>query len=256
MRDCQPATACCQPRRRLHQATLIACEPWEPPKIRTRGGSRAALLRAFGKELWTDRIACDKSPPPEVAHRRLEGHRGRTHHPRQHAVREPRHRVLLEQQRRDPPRRGEREHRPRAVAPDPDHEVRPSPRQDPPRVERAQRQQRQPAHQRRARHPLESRAPQHVELEAFARHHARLDAARRARERDHRVRTAAQQLARHRDPRVEMPAGPSPGDHDPQRCHASAVGSAVVTTCALDACCDTLSRMPTPIRLISSDDPP
>ena len=73
-------------------------------------------------------------------------------------------------------------------------------------------------------------------------------------------RHAALQLARDRDPRIQVPPGSSPGDDDAGRRHASGFAMAIESACvppfADDVCCDTLSKIAIPIRLMSSDEPP
>ena len=51
-------------------------------------------------------------------------------------------------------------------------------------------------------------------------------------------------------------AGPAAGDHGADRLHASCAVIAVVTMCVDAACCDTFNRIPIPIRLMRSDEPP
>ena len=66
MRDCQPAGVGCQPRRRLHHGHVDRVRALGAPKDQN---PRRAVVRRRGsqiKELGTNRIACDKAPPPEV----------------------------------------------------------------------------------------------------------------------------------------------------------------------------------------------
>ena len=73
------------------------------------------------------------------------------------------------------------------------------------------------------------------------------------------LRLPPQNLPRHGDPRIEMPAGSTAGYHDARRGHAFdafIAGSAVVTTCVDEACWRDVQRIPIPIRLMSSDEPP
>src|SRR5690606_4628847 len=91
----------------------------------------------------------------------------------------------------------------------------------------------------------QARAANHVELEPLARHHARLDAGFGARKRHARVDEPLQ-LPSDGNAGIQMAAGSAARDN---HCHASRHPGAV-------PCCETLSRMPMPIRLISSDDPP
>jgi hypothetical protein len=127
-------------------ATLIACAPWEHPRRRRR-----AAVVSVCKELGTNRIPCDKSPPSEVAKRRVERDRGRGDDARERAIGKTRHGVLLQQQRWNPSKRGNRDNdnRTGAVTADSDHEVRLPARDDPPGIDPADRQQCEAAHNRR-----------------------------------------------------------------------------------------------------------
>ena len=122
MRDFQPEVACCQPRRCLHHGHV--------DRVRALGAAKDQNprrtidpLRRHVEELRTNRIACDKSLPSEEADGRLERHRGAADDSREQPVRESRHRVLLEQQRGNPPRGGGEHDRPRAVPAHPDDNV-------------------------------------------------------------------------------------------------------------------------------------
>ena len=145
MRDCQPAGVGCQPRRRLHHGHVDRVRALGAPKDQNPRRATGRRRGRISKELGTNRIAGDKAPPPEVRQRRLERDRRGADERRQAAIREAGHRVLLEQERRNAAQRGDQHHRTRAVAADANHELRPSARHDVPRVEAAERQQRQTA---------------------------------------------------------------------------------------------------------------
>ena len=122
MRDCQPAGVGCQPRRRLHHGHVDRVRALGAPKDqnprRAVSGRRNCLL----EELGTNRIPCDKAPPPEVRQRRLERDSRGADKRRQPAIGKTWHRVLLQQKRGDASERGHENNRPRTVAADTDHQ--------------------------------------------------------------------------------------------------------------------------------------
>ncbi len=210
MRDCQPAGVRCQPRRRLHHGHVDCVRALGAPKDQHPRGAIVRRRRSMVKELGTNRIACDKAPPPEVRQRRLVRDSCSADKRREPAIGEAGHGVLLEQERRNPPERRHQHDRTRAVPPDANHQLRPPARDDVPRVEPAERQERQPARQRRRRHALQTGAAQQIQIEAFARHDAALDAAGRPRKAHRDLRHPAPQLASHGDPRYKCPPVPPP----------------------------------------------
>ena len=245
-------------------AMLIACAPWEPPKIRTLGAAPLApspapdSRAAAADELLTNRVACDKRPPSEERHGRFERHGRGAHHAREQPVGQARHRVLLEQhgryaahaRRRAPPvpscsrrRRctmsGRRFDRIRHASTPPSGSS-PSPRASAAGDVPFSPALRSRSSAKPSRGTTRASIPRAVPANVTTRvGHA----------------AAAARAPRRCPDRGGRPV-PPPAITTASGFMHLATGSAVVTTCDEDACCDTFSRMPMPIRLISSDDPP
>ena len=78
-----------------------------------------------------------------------------------------------------------------------------------------------PSHPRLERRRFDAGAPQHIERETLARNDTRLDPPRRPGERHDCVRLPAQHFPRDGNPGKEMAAGSTAGDENAQRFHAS-----------------------------------
>ena len=177
-------------------------------------------LRRDVEELRTNRIACNKPLPSEEADGRLERHRGVADDPREQTVRESWNRVLLEEQRGDPPRGGGEHDRPRAVPATP-------------MTTSGERRERM----RQASTPLSgrserprSRAWSDVDLRPALRRTSSENPSRgmtrdsipgRPGEGHDCVRLPAQHFPRDGNPGKEMAAGSTAGDENAQRFHAS-----------------------------------
>ena len=87
-------------------AMLIACAPWaakdqNPRRRIAAAAATGGITRCRAEELLANRIPCDKGPPAEKRHRGFERDRSSRHHLASSRFVETRHRVLLEQHRRD-----------------------------------------------------------------------------------------------------------------------------------------------------------
>ena len=217
----------CQPRRCLHHGhvdrvrALRTAKDQNPCRVMRPVGAIIRLLVLRRKELRSHGVAGHKSRAGEVRQRVFEVHGRGSHDARQQAIGDAGQRVLLEQHGRIASHRGQRQHRSRGEAADAHHDIGPASGDHAPGIGGRRRQQQEATQPFGAALAFQSGHPNHVQVEALARHDPRLDPARGADKRHLGRRVAALQLARQRNSRVQVPARPSARDQDTHRSRRS-----------------------------------
>jgi hypothetical protein len=127
----------------------------EQSRRRRLGHRRGTHLKEFAAH----RIAGDEAAAAEERQGLVVRHGGGTHDPREQAIRQTGHGVLLEDKRRDPAKRRDQHDGPRAEAADTDDDSRPAPRHQHPGVPYRRHEQRRAARPRQPRFPFQPGAP-------------------------------------------------------------------------------------------------